>query len=148
MSNTFKPGQSGNPAGRPKGSRNSLADAFLSDLQREWVSYGSESTKKMGEDRPANFVRVVASVMPKILETNNSLQDMSTRNAVATVLTALGVLFFTIPTIGIRLRVRKTARALLWLNHNKSRDGDGHTVDPWGYQNLINELLEQRGVKQ
>ena len=77
MSNTFKPGQSGNPAGRPKGSRNSLADAFLSDLQTEWVSYGSESIKKMREESPANFVRVVASVMPKILETKNSLQDMS-----------------------------------------------------------------------
>jgi hypothetical protein len=77
MSNTFKPGQSGNPAGRPKGSRNSLADAFLSDLQTEWVSYGSESIKKMREESPANFVRVVASVMPKVLEAQGSLQDWS-----------------------------------------------------------------------
>jgi hypothetical protein len=63
----FKPGQSGNPAGRPKGSRNKLAEALLDDLYAEWQEQGRDAIKRMAEKNPGDFVKVVASTMPKLV---------------------------------------------------------------------------------
>ena len=54
----WKPGQSGNPAGRPKGSANFLAEAFKADLLAEWKRRGLEVLKKLKPNelaRPARY---------------------------------------------------------------------------------------------
>ena len=67
----FLPGQSGNPKGRVRGSRNKLGEAFFNDLYAEWLEHGSEViTKKVREDQPAVFMKVVASTLPKDLNVN------------------------------------------------------------------------------
>lgn len=74
----WKPGQSGNPAGRPKGSRNKLAEAFLADLHEKWQEHGVSAIEAMIADKPGDFVKVVASVMPKELHVkDDSLADLS-----------------------------------------------------------------------
>ena len=52
----FKPGRSGNPNGRPKGSRNKLAESFLVDVYEEWETGGRAAIKKMAKDRRPTFV--------------------------------------------------------------------------------------------
>ena len=61
----WKPGQSGNPAGRPKGSRNKLSEDFFRDLCDAWQAFGKPALETMAMLYPAEFVRVVASLIPK-----------------------------------------------------------------------------------
>ena len=64
----FKPGQSGNPKGRPKGSRNKLTEDFFRDLSEAWQAFGKPALMTAAWTHPVEFVRVVASLMPRELE--------------------------------------------------------------------------------
>lgn len=73
----FKPGQSGNPAGRPKGSRNKFSEAFLSDFCADWEEHGVVAIRTMRAERPHEYVKVAASLLPKEfkIETTSDLTD-------------------------------------------------------------------------
>jgi hypothetical protein len=74
----WQPGESGNPDGRPKGSRNRLSELFWVDLHDAWVEKGKSAISRMIEDKPGDFVKVVASQMPKeFLVKGASLEDVS-----------------------------------------------------------------------
>src|SRR5215468_2892278 len=64
----WKPGQSGNPKGRPKGSRNKLSEEFFRDLCDAWEAFGKPALETMAMLYPVEFVRLAASLMPKELE--------------------------------------------------------------------------------
>src|SRR5215470_6983128 len=61
----WKPGQSGNPKGRPRGSRNKLSEDFFRDLCDAWQAFGRPALETMAMLYPVEFVRLVASLIPK-----------------------------------------------------------------------------------
>ena len=64
----FKPGQSGNPAGRPKGSRNRVSEKLLETLASDFDAHGKEVIEKVRSDRPADYLKIIASLVPKQME--------------------------------------------------------------------------------
>lgn len=75
MSHTrFKPGQSGNPAGRKPGSRNKLNEDFLADLHEAW---GQRGKTALAEASPDVLIKVVASLLPKQVEVTRPLESMT-----------------------------------------------------------------------
>jgi hypothetical protein len=74
----FQPGQSGNPKGRAKGSRNQLGEEFLSALYADFKEHGSDTIVKVREERPADYLKVVAGILPKELNvTTNAVEEMT-----------------------------------------------------------------------
>jgi hypothetical protein len=61
----FNPGQSGNPAGRPKGARSRFSEAFIEDLHSVWERRGLEVLDRVAQEDPAALLRVCGQLMPK-----------------------------------------------------------------------------------
>ena len=66
----FLPGNTGTGGGRPRGSRNRLGEQFIEDLRCAWIEHGVEALRRTAEEEPAQFVRVVASLLPRDLNIN------------------------------------------------------------------------------
>lgn len=74
----FKPGQSGNMNGRPKGARSKLGEDFLSALQADFAAHGVGCIEIVRENKPHEYLKVVASLLPKELNVKTShVEEMS-----------------------------------------------------------------------
>ena len=69
----WKEGQSGNPAGRPKGARNKLGEAFVKALQKDFDEHGVAAIQVVRAEKPDQYLKVIASLLPK--EHRVSLED-------------------------------------------------------------------------
>lgn len=68
----------GNAAGRPKGSRHKLGTAFIDDLYEAWQTQGKDVIARVIEERPHEFLKSVASILPKEIEVKTTaVQDLS-----------------------------------------------------------------------
>ena len=90
----FKPGRSGNPADRPKGSRNKVSEKLLEALASDFEDHGKDVIKKVRAERPADYLKIVASLVPKQMEiddlrTSRRAEDLSDNELAAIALERL-----------------------------------------------------------
>lgn len=81
----FKPGQSGNPGGKPSGSRNALQGQFFRVLAADFERYGKSAIESMRKRDPSGYVKTVASLMPKELELKRPLEQFGDDELIAAV---------------------------------------------------------------
>lgn len=74
----IKPGEVRNPVGRTKGARDKLGKAFLEAMQADFEVYGEKVIETVRTDKPDQYLKIIASILPKELNVNTSaLGDMS-----------------------------------------------------------------------
>ena len=66
----FKAGSewNGNAKGRPRSSRHKLGEDFVQCLAKKFTEKGEAAIDEVIRDKPAEFLRVIAAVLPKQLE--------------------------------------------------------------------------------
>ena len=85
MAKLFTKGQSGNPAGRPKDTRNRLTKKVLEDILQHWneldpvtkTTKGLHALQRAYRDKPVEYVKAVLSVMPKDLTIESITSNMT-----------------------------------------------------------------------
>ena len=69
----FRPGDPRiKTGGRRKGSRDRIATAFLKALAADFEEHGAEAVKIARVERPVEYLRVVASLLPREFEINDN----------------------------------------------------------------------------
>jgi hypothetical protein len=64
--------------GRAKGARNRLSAGFIEALAREFEEHGEETLRICRTERPHEFLKIVAGVIPKEFEISDSrLKELS-----------------------------------------------------------------------
>ena len=68
----FKPGQSGNPKGRERGSKNHITKAFLEALTEDFLAHGKDVIERVRQERPDVYLKLTAMLVPKDLDVKHS----------------------------------------------------------------------------
>src|SRR5215831_5865032 len=75
----WQPGESGNPAGRMRGSRNRLSEAVICALLRDFSMHGEKAIAKVRRTQPAAYLKILALLVPREhkIEHRNPIKDMT-----------------------------------------------------------------------
>mgnify|MGYP003373732425 CR=1 FL=1 len=72
----YQPGQSGNPNGRPMGSRQKLTEKFIDDLANHYQLEGAKAILRVADENPVAYLQIICRLLPKDINLSVS-GDMS-----------------------------------------------------------------------
>src|SRR5262249_4273694 len=77
--NFWQPGQSGNPAGRMRGSRNRLSEEVICALLRDFRKHGEKAIAKVRREQPGVYLRCLTLLIPREhrIEQSNMIKNLS-----------------------------------------------------------------------
>lgn len=61
----FEKGKSGNPAGRPPGTKNKISEKFITALTADFEQHGETVIAQVRADKPEAYLKIVADLVPK-----------------------------------------------------------------------------------
>jgi hypothetical protein len=64
----FKPGVSGNPAGRPRSSRVRHSENFLATFAADFEAHGAQVIERVRKEDPSTYLKVASGLLPKEAE--------------------------------------------------------------------------------
>jgi Family of unknown function (DUF5681) len=70
----FKKGQSGNPKGRPKGSKNLLTNASVIMMLEHFAENGEAAMNVAFREKPSDYVRTMVALVSRLM-TNEAMQE-------------------------------------------------------------------------
>jgi hypothetical protein len=75
----WKKGERGNPhyAGRAKGSRNKITQAYIDAIAAEFEAHGVSALERVRKKMPHVFLRLVAELLPKQVQVEHGFADMT-----------------------------------------------------------------------
>jgi hypothetical protein len=79
--NLRPPGQSGNPAGKPPGTRTAFSQGFIRDFALVWAEAGLEAVRKVEKKSPEAFVAIAARICPNDVRLTLDLAHQNDRVA-------------------------------------------------------------------
>ena len=65
VATAWKPGQSGNPAGRPLGARARISEKLIADIADVWETYGSNVLRRLAAQDPATLAKIAYGLLPR-----------------------------------------------------------------------------------
>jgi Family of unknown function (DUF5681) len=77
--NLWQPGESGNPAGRLRGSRNKLSEEVICALLRDFRQHGQKAVARVRQTQPAAYLKILALLCPRehMVEQRNLIKSLS-----------------------------------------------------------------------
>ena len=69
----WEPGQSGNPAGRPKGARVKFGEDFVRQFTAHWEKYGEAALDSLFQKNKEGYVRVAVALLPKLIDVSGEV---------------------------------------------------------------------------
>lgn len=109
----FVAGNSGN-GGRPKGSRNKLGEAFVLALHEDFEEHGPAVIETVRTEKPDQYLKVIASILPKDLNVNvnkfESLTDEQLADRLRELQSAIGPFLASAGGDGDSKRAEETTR--------------------------------------